>query len=52
MTGYLGRCSQVHLLVLWGYLLYSGDIGSIWALFGVSNQLMASVGLIIGQPLY
>ncbi|RPK05672.1 hypothetical protein BSBH6_02375 [Bacillus subtilis] len=34
--------------LLWGYLLYSGDIGSIWALFGVSNQLMASVGLIIG----
>ncbi|ARW39999.1 Carbon starvation protein A like protein [Bacillus amyloliquefaciens] len=34
--------------LLWGYLLYSGDISSIWALFGVSNQLMASVGLIIG----
>lgn len=33
---------------IWGYLLYSGDIGSIWALFGVSNQLMASIGLIIG----
>lgn len=33
---------------LWGYLLYSGDIGSVWALFGVSNQLMASIGLIIG----
>ncbi|WP_141432232.1 carbon starvation protein CstA [Bacillus sp. 03113] len=33
---------------LWGYLLFSGDIGSIWALFGVSNQMMASIGLIIG----
>ncbi|UVI30128.1 carbon starvation protein CstA [Paenibacillus spongiae] len=33
---------------LWGYLLFSGDIGSVWALFGVSNQLMASIGLIIG----
>ncbi|WP_088015023.1 carbon starvation protein CstA [Gottfriedia acidiceleris] len=33
---------------MWGYLLFSGDIGSIWALFGVSNQLMASIGLIIG----
>ena len=32
----------------WGYLLFSGDIGSIWVLFGVSNQLMASIGLIIG----
>ncbi|MCP9300139.1 MULTISPECIES: carbon starvation protein CstA [Bacillus] len=36
---------------MWGYLLYSGDIGSIWALFGVSNQLMASVGLIIGATI-
>ncbi|WP_410514377.1 carbon starvation protein CstA [Paenibacillus sp. BR2-3] len=34
--------------LLWGYLLFSGDIGSVWALFGVSNQLMASIGLIIG----
>ena len=33
---------------IWGYLLYSGDISSIWALFGVSNQLMASIGLICG----
>ena len=33
---------------IWGYLLFSGDIGSVWALFGVSNQLMASIGLIIG----
>lgn len=32
----------------WGYLLYSGDISSVWALFGVSNQLMASIGLIVG----
>jgi carbon starvation protein len=34
--------------LLWGYLLASGDIASIWALFGVSNQLMAAVGLIVG----
>jgi carbon starvation protein len=34
--------------LLWGYLLASGDISSIWALFGVSNQLMAAVGLTIG----
>lgn len=33
---------------IWGYLLYSGDISSIWVLFGVSNQLMASIGLVIG----
>lgn len=33
---------------MWGYLLNSGDIASIWALFGVSNQLMASIGLACG----
>ncbi|WP_068779229.1 carbon starvation protein A [Paenibacillus sp. GM2] len=36
---------------VWGYLLYSGDISSIWALFGVSNQLMASIGLIVGATI-
>ncbi|MFP7253811.1 carbon starvation protein CstA [Terribacillus goriensis] len=36
---------------LWGYLLFSGDISSVWALFGVSNQLMASIGLIIGATI-
>ncbi len=34
--------------LMWGYLLYSGEIGPIWALFGVSNQLMASIGLVVG----
>lgn len=34
--------------LLWGYLLNSGDIASVWALFGVSNQLMASIGLVCG----
>ena len=32
----------------WGYLVYTGDISTIWPLFGMSNQLLASVGLIIG----
>jgi carbon starvation protein len=32
----------------WGYLLYSGDVASIWPLFGVANQLLAVVALAIG----
>lgn len=32
----------------WGYLVYSGDISSIWPLFGICNQLLASVTLLIG----
>ena len=43
--------ASVVACVMWGYLLMSGDIGSVWALFGVSNQLMASVGLIIGTTI-
>jgi len=37
--------------VAWGYLLMSGDINSVWALFGVSNQMMASIGLAIGATI-
>ena len=46
MPGAIG--ASLVACLLWGYLLNSGDINSVWALFGVSNQLMASVGLIIG----
>ncbi len=35
----------------WGYLVYTGDIGSIWPLFGMSNQLLASSGLIIATTM-
>jgi len=35
----------------WGYLLYTGDIATIWPLFGMSNQLLAAVGLIIGTTM-
>jgi carbon starvation protein len=31
----------------WGYLVYTGDISSIWPLFGMSNQLLASSALLI-----
>lgn len=35
----------------WGYLVYTGDIGTIWPLFGMSNQLLASSALIIGTTM-
>lgn len=31
----------------WGYLVYTGNIGSIWPLFGISNQLLAACALIV-----
>ena len=35
----------------WGYLVYTGDITTIWPLFGMSNQLLASCGLIVGTTM-
>ena len=32
---------------LWGYLVYTGNISSIWPLFGLSNQLLAACALIV-----
>ncbi|MDR3539299.1 MAG: carbon starvation protein A [Acetobacteraceae bacterium] len=49
MPGALG--ASLLACVAWGYLLNSGDINSVWTLFGVSNQLMASIGLMIGATI-
>jgi carbon starvation protein len=35
----------------WGYLVYTGDIATIWPLFGMSNQLLASSALIIATTM-
>jgi len=32
----------------WGYLVYNGDIATIWPMFGVANQLLATAALTIG----
>jgi carbon starvation protein len=31
----------------WGYLVFTGDISTIWPLFGMSNQLLATCALIV-----
>lgn len=35
----------------WGYLLYSGDVATIWPLFGVANQLLSVVALALGTTI-
>ncbi len=35
----------------WGYLVVTGDIGTIWPLFGMANQLLASLALIVGTTM-
>jgi carbon starvation protein len=38
-------------VLFWGYLVYTGNISTIWPLFGMSNQLLASSALIIGTTM-
>jgi carbon starvation protein len=39
--------SGLAFTLMWGYLLWTGSISTIWPLFGVSNQLLAACALII-----
>nr|WP_315398526.1 carbon starvation protein A [uncultured Sphingobacterium sp.] len=39
-------CSALFTLS-WGYLVFTGNVSSIWPLFGISNQLLAACGLIV-----
>lgn len=32
----------------WGYLLYTGNVSTIWPLFGVANQTLAAIAFAIG----
>ena len=36
------------ICILWGYLVLQGNIGIIWPLFGVSNQLLGTMTLAVG----
>jgi carbon starvation protein len=35
----------------WGYLLYTGDISSIWPMFGATNQTLSALALAIGTTI-
>lgn len=37
--------------LFWGYLVYTGNITTIWPLFGMSNQLLAACALIVGTTM-
>ena len=34
--------------LLWGYMVYNGEISTIWPMFGVANQLLATLALLVG----
>lgn len=35
----------------WGYLVYGGNISTIWPLFGTSNQLLGAIALALGTTI-
>jgi len=40
--------TSVAISFAWGYMLYGGNVASIWPIFGVSNQLLGVIALAIG----
>jgi len=36
------------VVLLWGYFIYTGSVTTIWPMFGVANQLLATLALAIG----
>ena len=44
----MGIISAGAISLIWGYLVYNGDISTIWPMFGVANQLLATLALSVG----
>jgi carbon starvation protein len=43
-----GNLAATFLVVLgWGYLIYTGSVSTIWPLFGIGNQLLATIALAV-----
>jgi carbon starvation protein len=40
--------ATIIMVMAWGYFIWTGNISSIWPLFGVANQLLAVVALAVG----
>ena len=43
-----GNLMATFVVVLgWGYLIYTGSVSTIWPLFGIGNQLLATIALAV-----
>ena len=36
------------IVFAWGYFIYTGTVATIWPMFGIANQLLAGIALVIG----
>jgi carbon starvation protein len=43
--------TSVLVSAAWGYLLFTGDISTIWPLFGVTNQTLSALALAVGTTI-
>jgi carbon starvation protein len=47
-----GSVISTSLVVLaWAYFIWTGNISTIWPMFGISNQLLAAIALAIGTTI-
>ena len=43
--------SSLIVVIAWAYLIYSGNVSTIWPMFGVSNQLLGAIALGVGTTI-
>jgi carbon starvation protein len=43
--------STLVVVLAWGYFIWTGSITTIWPMFGIANQLLASVALAVGTTI-
>jgi carbon starvation protein len=43
--------STLLVVCSWGYFIWTGSVSTIWPMFGIANQLLASVALAVGTTI-
>ena len=43
--------TSLFVVAAWGYLIHSGNISTIWPMFGVANQLLSAIALGVGTTI-
>lgn len=43
----IGAVVSAFVVMSWGYLIYTGNVSTIWPLFGAGNQLLATIALAV-----